>query len=182
MAEQLRNLAKKLARAIFEDAMHSADSIAPSDLDQSQFTITSAGLSELGPSLILPSGERRGSGRYEELTRNSLRVSTTIRFDDGTTVVDSSASHDLDLLARYLRMLQVRGDHLVHIAFSEGSGDPAADEQSSRQLGEIVAAELRRRLVAPGDVVALGAQRPLVEDDTPVGRGINRRVETWIRP
>jgi outer membrane protein OmpA-like peptidoglycan-associated protein len=79
-------------------------------------------------------------------------------------------------------MLQVRGDHLVHIAFSEGSGDPAADEQSSRQLGEIVAAELRRRLVAPGDVVALGAQRPLVEDDTPVGRGINRRVETWIRP
>jgi len=148
----------------------------------SQFTIISAGLSELGPALILPSGERRDSGRYEELTRNALRVSTTIRFDDGSMVVDSTASHDLDLLARYLRMLQVRGDHLVHIAFSEGSGDPAADERASRQLGEVVATELRRRLVAPGDVVALGAQRPLVEDDTPVGRGINRRVETWIRP
>ncbi|MBW8727326.1 MAG: substrate-binding domain-containing protein [Inquilinus limosus] len=148
----------------------------------SQFTIASAGLSELGPALILPSGERRDSGRYEELTRNALRVSTTIRFDEGSMAVDGTAIHDLDLLARYLRLLQVRGDHLVHIAFSEWSGDPAADERVSRQLGEIVARELRRRLVAPGDVVALGALRPLVEDETPVGRGINRRVETWIRP
>ena len=85
-------------------------------------------------------------------------------------------------MSLYLRRLAVRGDKLIHIAFSDDSGDEARNMQVSQQLGTIVANALQERRVVPGDVVALGAALPLASDTTAVGRGINRRVETWIRP
>jgi len=149
---------------------------------ESYFVILSAGLGELGPQLLVPTVERELPSAYRDLTRGALRVSTTIHFAEGSEQVDPTAQTDLDMLAYYLRILQIRGDKLVHIAFSEDTGDPAKNRAISERLGAIVAAELERRLVTTGDVVPLSAEMPLAGNNTPVERGINRRVETWIRP
>jgi len=148
----------------------------------SQVAVLSAGLSELAPQLVFPERFASSSGAYQVLTRNGLRVSTTIRFADGSTEVDAATGRALDALSLYLRRLQVSGDKLIHIAFSQDTGDPKENIAISQRLGQIVVDELRKRRVVPGDMVPLGAEVPLGSDETPVGRELNRRVETWIKP
>ncbi|HTE39531.1 MAG TPA: substrate-binding domain-containing protein [Steroidobacteraceae bacterium] len=148
----------------------------------SRVAILSAGLSGLAPQLIFPESFASSSDAYQVLTRNSLRVSTTIRFADGSTEIDAVTGRALDALSLYLRRLQVHGDKLIHIAFSEDTGDPKENIIISERLGKIVISELRKRRVVTGDVVPLGAEEPIGSESTPVGRGLNRRVETWIRP
>ena len=149
---------------------------------QSQVTVLFLGFAELGPQLLVPPNEQRSPPGYSDLTRDALRVSSTIRFTDGSEQINPGAQNDLDVLASYLRVLHVRGDKLIHIAFSGDTGDCAEDRATSERLGAIVAAELERRYVTAGKVVPFGAQMPLASNVTSVGRGLNRRVETWIIP
>lgn len=148
----------------------------------SQVAVTSAGLFGLAPQLIVPEASRPASDEYRALTSNGLRVSTTIRFVDGSAKIDAATSQQLDVLANYLRRLNVSGDQLMHIAFSQNTGDPVKNTEISRHLGQIVVDELQKRRVVPGDVFPLGGAVRLGSDLTPMGRGLNRRVETWIRP
>lgn len=149
---------------------------------QSQIAILSLGFAELGPQLLVPPIEPLQPPSYIDLTRGALRVSSTIHFIDGSEQIDPGAQSDLDELAYYLRFLQVRGDKLLHIAFSEDTGDYPKNTAISERLGAIVAKELERRYVTAGNVVSFGASMPLASNLTSVGRGLNRRVETWIKP
>ena len=148
----------------------------------SQVDVMAAGLSGLAPQLLVPENAPPSSDTYQALTRNGLRVSTTIRFADGSAEIDAAASRELDALSVYLRRLQVSGHQLIHIAFSEDTGDQKENIAISQRLGQIVIDELRKRKVVTGDVAPLGADRPLASESTAAGRGLNRRVETWIRP
>lgn len=147
-----------------------------------QFTIVSAGLSYMGPQLILPALPDDTPAPYGDLTNRGLRVNLTVRFGDESTAIDSSANYDLDLLARYLRILGMRADHIVLAAFSDDTGDPGRDRATSEEFGKIVAAELMKRHVPTSDILALGSSVQLANNVTPAGRGINRRVEIWLRP
>jgi phosphate transport system substrate-binding protein len=149
---------------------------------QSKVIVLLLGFAELGPQLLVPAIEPQAPPGYSDLTRNALRVSTTIRFTDGSEQIDPGVQNDLDVLAHYLRVLQVRGDKLLHIAFSEDTGDCAKNRAISERLGAIVTTELERRNATAGNVVPFGARMPVASNLTSVGRGLNRRVETWIIP
>jgi outer membrane protein OmpA-like peptidoglycan-associated protein len=116
------------------------------------------------------------------LLYNALRVNRTIRFAVGSEDLDPVESTKLDSLATYLRRLGVNADMLLHLGFSDDSGDPERNLTVSTRLAEAVAAALQERAVTPGQVVGLGAIMPLSSDAVPGGRKRNRRVETWIRP
>jgi phosphate transport system substrate-binding protein len=149
---------------------------------QSKVIVMFLGFADLGPQLLVPAIEPQEPAAYGDLTRNALRVSSTIHFADGSDQIDPGAQNDLDVLAYYLRVLQLRGDKLLYIAFSEDTGDSAKNKAISEHLGAIVARELERRSATAGNVVPFGAQMPVASNLTSVGRGLNRRVETWIKP
>ncbi|NUB45411.1 OmpA family protein [Fertoebacter nigrum] len=155
---------------------------------------TRAALSEDGQRLI---NAIRGAGpeiALEELQRLAVamagaeRLSLTFRFEDGSSTMNTSSRENLADLARLLEIGQFRGEQLVLVGFSDGSGDAAANMDLSRDRAEGVAAALAEAAQAlPPDqtlpvIEAFGEAMPMACDTTVAGRQVNRRVELWLRP
>jgi phosphate transport system substrate-binding protein len=141
-----------------------------------------AGLTVAAPHLLVPIFDQPLPDRYRDMVRNSLRISTTVRFEADSTEIKSRTKRSLDDLAAFLRRLDVAPEQVQHLVFSEDTGNAEHNHEISERLGEVFVRELRVRNVRPGNVVALGAILPLGSDSTPLGQWLNRRVETWITP
>jgi phosphate transport system substrate-binding protein len=140
------------------------------------------GLAVTGRQLLTPRIDPPISEEYRLITDNGLRISTTIRFPPGSTELDEESAQQVDELAVYLRHLAVRGDNVVLVGFSDGSGDRQNDRAVSRQFANVVASGLKQRYAYPGVITGFGSDLPLADDAVPAGRRLNRRVETWLRP
>jgi phosphate transport system substrate-binding protein len=141
-----------------------------------------AGLTPPTPQLLVPRFESDLPMPYGDIIRNSLRISTTVRFDPGTVKIDSRAKRSLDDLGSFLRRLDISPERLRHLAFSEDTGTPDRNHDISDEMGILFQRELRARNVRAGEAVALGATYPLAASDNPLGQWLNRRVETWVTP
>ena len=115
------------------------------------------------------------------------RVSLTFRFQDGSSALDASSQQNLTDLAQLLEAGQFAASDMIFAGFSDGSGDAASNLTLSQERADMVAAALA--LAAPDlppdrqpRVVAFGEVLPMACDTTSVGRGLNRRVELWLRP
>lgn len=151
---------------------------------RTEYMMSRYGLRTAGPRLIWPKTHPllpAGRG-IAELTANAVRVNITIHFKGDSDDLDSAALQDIRDLVRYLRHLSVPTRELVHPCYSDDSGDPARDEETSKRLGKIFAAALEEENFVAGQIVPLGATARLASDATLAGRRANRRVETWIRP
>lgn len=149
---------------------------------RSRYLLAVQGYASVEPLLLVPEIDPPIPREYGVITDNGLRVSTTIRFDPGSTALGPTDERQLDALAIYLRALSVTPAELAHIGFSEDTGDPAKNLAISQQLGAVVTDALRQRAVLPGAVYPFGAALLLESDAVPDGQRRNRRVETWIRP
>jgi phosphate transport system substrate-binding protein len=149
---------------------------------RAEYLVDLAGYVRVAPRLLLPRIDPPLPTEYQAITPNGLRVNTTIHFDAGSTVLSQTEEQKLDVLAAYLRNLAVPAEQLAHVGFSTDTGDQAQNLAISQQLGDIVAAALRRRSMVPGEVVPFGAALLLATNTMPRGQWLNRRVETWIRP
>lgn len=115
------------------------------------------------------------------------RVSLTFRFQDGSRTLDANSQQNLADLAQWLEAGQFAGKDLIFAGFSDGSGDAAANLALAQERAEGVAGALREAAPdLPQDriprVVAFGDVLPMACDTTSVGRGLNLRVEFWLRP
>ncbi|MGL5010000.1 MAG: OmpA family protein [Paracoccaceae bacterium] len=115
------------------------------------------------------------------------RVSLTFRFEDGSSALDANSQQNLADLAQLLEAGQFADKDLIFAGFSDGSGDAAANLALAAERAEGVAGALREAAPdLPPDriprVVAFGEVLPMACDTTTVGRGLNRRVEFWLRP
>jgi phosphate transport system substrate-binding protein len=115
------------------------------------------------------------------------RVSLTFRFQDGSSALDANSQQNLADLAQMLEAGAFADRELIFAGFSDGSGDAAANLALAQERAEGVAGALRE--AAPDlaadripRVVAFGEVLPMACDTTTVGRGLNRRVELWLRP
>lgn len=115
-----------------------------------------------------------------------VRLSTTFRFEPGSTRLDAQSRSNMLHLARRLRDGDFTGAKLYLVGFSDGAGPAAANRTLSRARAETVRWALSRALggVLPQDVTielnAYGESLPLACDDDEWGRQSNRRVELWI--
>ncbi len=142
-----------------------------------------SGFIAVTPQLLVPPHFDDGEpSRYAQLTRNALRVSTTVRFDPRSVKVDSRTKHLLDALGNYLRRLDIPPEQLRHLVFCEEAGTPERNAEISAGLGDVFARELRARNVRIGHVVPFGAEQALASSNSPLGQWLNRRVETWVIP
>ena len=116
------------------------------------------------------------------------RLSTTFRFEVGSTRLDAQSRSNAARMARDLRAGVHRDQRLIFVGFSDARGPASENRKLSSARAEAV---LRRVNVALGETElsdftleteAFGEALPMACDDTEWGRQVNRRVEVWVGP
>jgi outer membrane protein OmpA-like peptidoglycan-associated protein len=116
-------------------------------------------------------------------TEAGLRVSFSSRvlFEAGKSVLASGSSRALDQL---IGLLSAYPTNRVLI---EGHTDKSGNAEFNLKLSELRARSVRDYLIKQGgfeaarfDIIGYGATRPVADNNTAVGRSLNRRVEVTI--
>lgn len=104
----------------------------------------------------------------------------SIRFTSGSVVIGDEIREELDQIIDYLR------DSPMARISATGHTDNLGDEKANLQLSLARAESLKRFLVSQGigadriSTEGLGWLRPIAPNETPEGRGLNRRVEVLV--
>uniref|UniRef100_UPI00398C2A24 phosphate ABC transporter substrate-binding/OmpA family protein n=1 Tax=Yoonia sp. SDW83-1 TaxID=3366945 RepID=UPI00398C2A24 len=117
---------------------------------------------------------------------SSDRLSTTFRFETGSSNLDARAQDDIVRLARLLSTDAFRNKEAVFVGFTDSVGDPELNRQLSERRAQQVVQQLldeNPNLQANVALQAIGYGEisPLGCNETNTGRRINRRVEVWVR-
>lgn len=113
------------------------------------------------------------------------RLSTSFRFEVGSTRLDAQSRSNLMALGQAIRDGRYDGQSLMMVGFSDGRGAPEPNRDLSSARAEAVKRALIDVLGAlPEEVTveteAFGEALPMGCDDTEWGRQMNRRVELWV--
>ena len=114
-----------------------------------------------------------------------VRLSTSFRFEVGSTRLDAQSRSNLLALAQAIRDGRYNSQPLMLVGFSDGRGGAVANRDLSLERSDAVLRELKSlfRGELPSDVIfetdAFGEALPMGCDDTEWGRQMNRRVELW---
>ena len=168
-----------------------------------QIVIRRAGFVDLAPEAIpiAAQGDRfvnaiAQAGRetlLEELQRMVAvlgpmqRLSTTFRFEAGSTRLDAQSRSNVDQLARRLDEGVYDGRKLVFVGFSDGDGAAGKNQLIAERRADAVrqavvnAAETADFTQIEITTDAFGEAMPMACDDSEWGRQVNRRVEVWVR-
>lgn len=115
------------------------------------------------------------------------RLSTTLRFEPGTSRLDLAARSAVQRLARDLEAGMHDGRTIVFAGFSDAQGPTEVNLRLSRERAEAVRDAVRDAapLLPPGrvrmQVEGFASALPMACDDSDWGRALNRRVEVWLR-
>lgn len=139
-------------------------------------------------SAIAGAGPEVSLGELQRMVRIMIartRLSTSFRFEVGSTRLDAQSRSGLLALAQAIRDGVYDGRALMLIGFSDGRGDALANRELSSARAESVLRDLEELLdgIPDGVVVeteAFGEALPMGCDDTEWGRQMNRRVELWV--
>jgi phosphate transport system substrate-binding protein len=115
------------------------------------------------------------------------RLTTSFRFEAGSTRPDAQSRANVAQLARALEAGRFDGKQLLFVGFSDGQGAATGNQRIARKRALAVrdavialaeASNLERVQI---DVEAFGEALPMACDDSEWGRRVNRRVEVWVR-
>jgi len=115
------------------------------------------------------------------------RLSTTFRFADGSTRLDSRSQQNIERLAHQIETGDFDGHTLIFAGFTDADGDSNANIRISRQRAGLVASAVKAAAVRANparvtmQINGMGEISPLACDDTALGRRTNRRVEVWLK-
>lgn len=115
-----------------------------------------------------------------------VRLSTSFRFEVGSTRLDAQSRSNLLALAQAIRDGRYDDQPLMLVGFSDGRGAADANRDLSsaraesvlRDLEELMGGALPERVIV--ETEAFGEALPMGCDDTEWGRQMNRRVELWV--
>jgi phosphate transport system substrate-binding protein len=115
------------------------------------------------------------------------RLSTTFRFEAGSTRLDAQSRANVGQLASRLEDGSYDGRGLVFVGFSDGEGPARANQAIAQSRAEavrqavMIAAETADLAQVELTTEAFGEALPMACDDSAWGRQVNRRVEVWLR-
>ncbi len=116
-----------------------------------------------------------------------VRLSTSVRFEAGSTRPDAQSRANILMLAHALETGAYDGRGLMFVGFSDGDGSAEVNRAISETRATAVrnavldaaqAADIERIQI---DVAGFGEALPMACDDSAWGRQVNRRVEVWLR-
>ncbi|AGI70009.1 putative peptidoglycan-associated lipoprotein [Octadecabacter antarcticus 307] len=125
--------------------------------------------------------------RMMRLLSPRVRMSSTFRFEPGSTRLDGQSRSNVMQLAQAIRDGRFGGRELMLVGFSDGRGLALANRDLSSARAEAVRLDLTRALGGTFpenveiDTAAFGEALPMACDDTIWGQQTNRRVELWVR-
>jgi phosphate transport system substrate-binding protein len=114
------------------------------------------------------------------------RLTTTFRFETGSTRLDAQSRSNVEQLARALESGVYDARRLVFVGFSDGEGAASVNlEIATRRAEAVRNAVLAMAETLPEGRVAIeteafGEAMPMACDDTQWGAQVNRRVEVWV--
>jgi len=117
----------------------------------------------------------------------TARLTLSFRFEPGGTRLDAQSRSNIELLGAQLEIGQFDGRVLSFVGFTDGEGAAASNLRLARRRAETVrGAVLRAAPAADRDrldiqVKAFGEAMPMACDDSEWGKGVNRRVEVWVK-
>lgn len=115
------------------------------------------------------------------------RLTTTFRYDAGSTRMDAQSRTNLAQLARALEAGTYDGRRITLVGFSDGQGGAAVNRSIARRRAKTARQAIWDHAMTadpdrvPMDVQSFGEAMPMACDDSAWGRRINRRVEVWVR-
>ncbi len=125
--------------------------------------------------------------RMIEVLSPLKRLTTTFRFQPGSTRLDAQSRANVKQLARAMELGLYDARRLVFVGFSDGDGASEPNRKIAlRRAGAVrqavsEAAETANLARIGLETVAFGEAMPMACDDTEWGREVNRRVEIWVR-
>ncbi len=114
------------------------------------------------------------------------RLSTTFRFETGSTRLDAQSRSNVQQLAQALELGRFDGRRLLFVGFSDGEGPAAGNQRIAMRRAETVRAAVQSAAETANmdrlalEVDAFGEAMPMACDDSAWGRQVNRRVEVWV--
>lgn len=134
-----------------------------------------------------------GEGGLDELRRMTRtlsemrRLTTSFRFEAGSSRLDAQSRSNVQQLARSLESGAYDGRKLVFVGFSDGQGPAQSNMAIARKRAETV----RRAVLEAAETAdtnqveilteAFGEAMPMACDNSAWGRQVNRRVEVWLK-
>ena len=125
--------------------------------------------------------------RMIETLQPMTRLTTSFRFETGSTRPDAQSRANIIRLARAIEAGTYDAQTLMFVGFSDGEGPAAGNQRISKRRAEAVrdavlqAAETTAPERLSTEIAAFGEAMPMACDDSDWGRKTNRRVEVWIR-
>ncbi|MEM7318654.1 MAG: OmpA family protein, partial [Pseudomonadota bacterium] len=122
-----------------------------------------------------------------DVLRPMTRLTTSFRFETGSSRPDAQSRENIEQLARALETGAYDAKKLLFVGFSDGEGQAAGNTRIALQRARAVrdavlaAAETLAIERVEIDVEAFGEALPMACDDSDWGRKANRRVEVWVR-
>ena len=122
-----------------------------------------------------------------DVLRPMTRLTTSFRFETGSTRPDAQSRANIAQLARSLEVGDYDAKTLYFVGFSDSEGAADGNRRISLKRAEAVRqAVLENAETAdPGrfniQVVGFGEAMPMACDESDWGRQVNRRVEIWVR-
>ena len=125
--------------------------------------------------------------RMVSVLKPYARLTTSFRFEAGSTLLDAQSRSNVEQLATALEGGLYDGRELMFVGFSDGEGPAGVNLRLSMDRARAV----RRAVVAAARTAdldriglkteAFGEAMPMACDDSAWGRQVNRRVEVWVR-
>lgn len=115
------------------------------------------------------------------------RLTTSFRFEPGSTRPDAQSRSNITQLARSLEAGAYDARELVFVGFSDGDGPASGNRSIAKKRAEavrdavIAAAETANLERTEIEIAAFGEALPMACEDQRWGRQVNRRVEVWVR-
>lgn len=147
---------------------------------EGQAVVRKAGFVELAVKAERRSAPAGAPPEYVRFTNGARRLSSTFRFELGSSAFDSRAQRDLDRVVDYLRENDLSGNAVRVLGFADAVGGKAANQQLSVERATQVAQAFAQRGIAGVTIAGLGSALPVADNASEEGRRRNRRVEVWV--
>jgi phosphate transport system substrate-binding protein len=109
------------------------------------------------------------------------RLSSTFRFESASFKLDTKAVRDIGRLAEALATDTYKGRKVVLVGFADNIGPYKTNQALSKKRAQAVEVALRAAGFKGGVVKGYGELAPVACNDTDADRGLNRRVEVWLK-
>ena len=141
-------------------------------------------------SVLTSAGDRTAQqavGEYFDQIRESRRLSTSLRFQSGSSRPDQRAMADIARISAIVRDPAYANYTVKLVGFSDSVGEFGANLTLSAGRASAIAELLLREnagWLTPENVrvFGVGPIAPVACNTTPEGRELNRRVEVWLAP